>query len=100
MKLYIALNCCKDGVIFTHSNALSWPHFGTSLANDNVAWNSRLTTKDFYTKPSESRPFLDEPPAFLCAIPSSPYPLSFSLACSIQPSFSTRPLDAIFSLIA
>ena len=41
-------------------------------------WPPKIFTPSLL--PAESRPFRDEPPAFLCAIPSSPYPLSFSLA--------------------
>jgi hypothetical protein len=54
----VAINSCKNRVIFAHANAHAWPHLSPTLAHDDVARND-----DFAT---------NEPPAFLCAIGFSP----------------------------
>jgi hypothetical protein len=41
VEFHIALNSCKDGVIFAHSNTFTRPKLRTALAHNDVAWELR-----------------------------------------------------------
>jgi hypothetical protein len=49
VEFHIALNSCKDGVIFAHANTFTRPKLRAALAHNDVAWNCVLATIEFYT---------------------------------------------------
>ena len=48
VELNDAVDKCKEGVVFTHANILARVVGGAALANDDVAGDAFLTTKDFH----------------------------------------------------
>ena len=48
VELNDAVDKCKEGVVFTHANILARVVGGAALANNNVAGDAFLTTKDFH----------------------------------------------------
>jgi hypothetical protein len=49
-KGYHAVNHCEDGVVFADAHAITWVELSATLANDDVAGNSALSTKNFHAQ--------------------------------------------------
>ena len=67
VKLDMAFDLGKESMIGTHADIEAGMPGGAALTRDDVAGNHMLATKALMPRrlPLESRPFRDEPPAFL-----------------------------------
>ena len=67
MKLDMAFDLGKESMVGTHADIKAGMPGGAALTRDDVAGNHALAAKGLDAKALalESRPFRDEPPAFL-----------------------------------
>jgi hypothetical protein len=51
---HIAVNSCKDCVVFAHANACGWPKLGAALTHDDVSGTDDFAAVFFNAKTTTS----------------------------------------------
>ena len=67
LELDLAVDQSEQRIVLADTNVVARMNVRASLTNEDVARQNELTVRALGAEDSESRPFLVEPPPFLCA---------------------------------